>query len=416
MSIARREVEQTLRLAQDEVERDIAVLRLMLFLLTAVIGTIIHIAAWGDNIFFPVFFWSCTVVNAVMWLAVRRFGATGWLRLGGLCFEIGAPAIVCIRSLFDDPGDAQGQIYSLMILTAAMFTLQITTALRSSRAASLFAALVATAVFVGAVHFSIGMHPLLSFVVLLLLCSGYASVSMGKRVRRNLDRFARLLLLKRYLPSIAVDRVLAERMDEALSVGGQQVTVTLLSTDLRGFTAMSETLQPEQVVEQLNAYHAMMLEEVRRHGGILDKFIGDGMLAIFGLGMEDGKLTSVPDAGAQAALACARAMLQALETLNVTRAGQGLLPLRVGAGLHTGPVIAGNIGVPGHRIEFTVIGDAVNTAARLEGLTKEAGTPVLISGETSRRLSEPTGLVPRPPVTLRGKSQPLEVFMLAQLN
>lgn len=261
-----------------------------------------------------------------------------------------------------------------------------------------------------------GLHPFLIFAVLLLIFCGIASASMARRVRRNLERFARLQLLKRYLPSIAVDQVLDEQMDEALSVGGQQVTVTLMSTDLRGFTAMSEELQPEQVVEQLNAYHAMMLEEVRRHGGILDKFIGDGMLAVFGMSRMERTLTSAPDAGAQAAVSCARAMLQALERLNAARAGQGLLPLRIGVGLHTGPVIAGNIGVPGHRIEFTVIGDAVNTAARLEGLTKEAGSPVLISGETVRRMAEPAGLVPRPAVTLRGKAQPLEIFMLGELS
>jgi class 3 adenylate cyclase len=413
MSIARAEIQQTLKLAQDEAERDIAFFRLIIFSLTALIATGISLSPLGNNWFFPQFNGACVGTSAAIWLGVRRLGAVLWLRVLSVLFDIAAPSVIFYLGLIDDVGGDGRDIYSAINITAALFALMVISQLRISGITSVVCALASILALFGIFHATFGVHPFLIFTGVLFLFCGYVGWSSARRTRRSLERFARLHLLKRYLPSIAVDRVLDERMDEALSVGGQQVTVTLMSTDLRGFTAMSEALSPAQVVEQLNAYHAMMLEEVRRQGGILDKFIGDGMLAVFGLSLVEGTLTSAPDAGAQAAVACSRAMLDSLERLNATRAGQGLSPLKIGVGVHTGPVIAGNIGVPGHRIEFTVIGDAVNTAARLEGLTKEAGAPVLISGETARRLPELSGLTPRPAVTLRGKTQPLELFVLA---
>jgi adenylate cyclase len=414
VSIARTEIQQTLRLAQDEAERDIAFFRLIIFSLTSIISAGISLSPLGNNWFFPVFGAACAGTSLAIWLGVRRLGAVLWLRVLSVLFDIATPTFTFYVGIIDDVRDEGTSLYSAINITAGLFAITAISLLRGSGVTSLVCASASTLALLGVIHVTFGLHPFIVFTAVLLLFCGYVGWSASRRARRNLERFARLQLLKRYLPSIAVDRVLDERMDEALSVGGQQVTVTLMSTDLRGFTAMSEALSPEQVVEQLNAYHAMMLEEVRQQGGILDKFIGDGMLAIFGLSLVEGSLTSAPDAGARAAVACARAMLHSLERLNAARAAQGLPPLKLGVGLHTGPVIAGNIGVPGHRIEFTVIGDAVNTAARLEGLTKEAGTPVLLSAETARRLPSLSGLTPRPAVTLRGKTQPLELFALAQ--
>jgi adenylate cyclase len=147
-----------------------------------------------------------------------------------------------------------------------------------------------------------------------------------------------------------------------------------------------------------------MLEQIDRFGGSLDKFIGDGSLVVFGLS------GGAEDVGAQAAVDCAQAMLDALEGLNAQRAESGLPPLRMGLGLHTGTVVAGNIGAPGRRLEFTVIGDAVNTAARLEGATKALGRPLVISQTTVARLRDPAGLTELPPVQLRGREEALRVF------
>jgi adenylate cyclase len=197
-----------------------------------------------------------------------------------------------------------------------------------------------------------------------------------------------------------------ENPDAALALGGRLLTVTLLAADLRGFTSMSEKMSPNEVVRQLNAYHGTMLERIEEHGGALDKFIGDGILVVFGLDREAGG----GDDGAAAAVACAREMLIALDRHNVERALEGNPALRMGIGVHTGPVVAGNIGAPGRRLEFTVIGDAVNTASRLEGLTKEAATPVLISSDTVERLSVRSGLRELPAMQAKGRSEKTRVF------
>ena len=132
-------------------------------------------------------------------------------------------------------------------------------------------------------------------------------------------------------------------------------------------------------------------------------------LVVFGLPVGG---AGPPDHGATAALACARGMLGRLAEHNQERAARGLLPLQMGIGIHTGPVVAGNIGVPGRRMEFTCIGDAVNTAARLEGLTKETGAPVLVSAETASRLGPSERLRELAPLSVKGKSEPLRLYAL----
>jgi adenylate cyclase len=217
--------------------------------------------------------------------------------------------------------------------------------------------------------------------------------------------------LRRYLSPAAVERVLRANPDEALALGGELLTVTLLAADLRDFTAMSEKLSARDVVEQLNEYHGVMLEQIDRHGGLLDKFIGDGTLAVFGL--RTATPGAPPDSGASAGVACARSMRDALAALNTRRAQRGQPPLRMGVGVHTGQVIAGNIGAPGRRPEFTVIGDSVNTASRLEGLTKEAGVPVLITSATADLLPSREGLREMPDMHAKGKEQVLSVLAVA---
>ena len=130
---------------------------------------------------------------------------------------------------------------------------------------------------------------------------------------------------------------------------------------------------------------------------------------MFGMPGVDGVGPS--DHGATAAVACARGMLKALEAVNAGRASQKLQPLAMGIGIHTGSVVAGNIGA-GQRLEFTVIGDAVNTASRLEGLTKEAQCPGVVSAETAALLASTHGLRALPPMHAKGKSQALALFAL----
>lgn len=197
-----------------------------------------------------------------------------------------------------------------------------------------------------------------------------------------------------------MDEILAGRLDTARAGGACQACV--LFSDLRGFTALSEALPPEDVVALLNRYFARMTAIVHRHGGSVDKFMGDGMMAVFG----------VPNplpAPEKAALEAAHEMLAELAVLNEELAAEGRAPLDAGIGIHSGLAIAGHIGSP-ERNAFTVVGDTVNVAARLEALTKELGYPVLCSAAVAQALGLPAVLEPLGEHKLRGRQDTLALY------
>jgi adenylate cyclase len=197
----------------------------------------------------------------------------------------------------------------------------------------------------------------------------------------------------------------ALEVDE-LTTGGETRNVAVLFADLRGFTAYTSTVTPERLVAELNAYLKVMVDVVRVEGGVVDKYIGDAIMVVFGIPGADGT-------EADRAIRAARKMHEALKRHNVRREQDGLPAFRQGIGVHFGPVVAGNIGTY-DRLQYTVIGDAVNLASRLESATKERGVSTLLSAATIAGCAiPPTDVRPIEAVSLRGREAPMEVFTLA---
>jgi class 3 adenylate cyclase len=181
--------------------------------------------------------------------------------------------------------------------------------------------------------------------------------------------------LERFLPSTVVERVLS---GDALRLQGERRVVTIMFVDLRDSTQLAERLSAEEVVDVLNTYLGTFARCVFEQVGMLDKFLGDGLMAIFGA-LGDATDGAVPAARAAAS------MRSAVSRLNQQRERQGQVAMRFGIGIHTGEVVLGAIGSP-ERSDYTAIGDTVNTAARLESLCKIYGVDTVLSAESARRL------------------------------
>jgi adenylate cyclase len=193
--------------------------------------------------------------------------------------------------------------------------------------------------------------------------------------RRVRDTFAR------FVPEQVVGQVL-EQTDEDLRLAGRRMEVTVLFSDIRGFTTFSEGRDPAEVLDILNRYHEEMTDAVMEHGGTLITFIGDGIMAVFGAPIEQ-------DDHADRAFTVANEMIETrLPRVNEWMTDQGVgHQFQIGIGLNSGPVMAGNLGSQ-QRLEYTLIGDTVNTAARLEGMTKGSGHSIFVADSTRELLSE----------------------------
>ena len=207
-------------------------------------------------------------------------------------------------------------------------------------------------------------------------------------------------LFSRYVSKDVFDQVLA---NPALAeLGGRRRTMSVLFSDMRGFTAMTERGDPEALVAQLNEYFSRMVEVVFEQKGTVDKFVGDMVMALFGAPLDD------PD-HADHAVATAVEMVKALEVLNARWRAEGRPELGIGIGVNSGEMIAGNIGSASIR-SYTVIGDAVNLGARLESLNKDKGTTIIISAATVALLKTPPPMRPLGSVVVKGKSVAVEIF------
>jgi class 3 adenylate cyclase len=196
-----------------------------------------------------------------------------------------------------------------------------------------------------------------------------------------------------------------EILNGRVSLGGQAVEVTVLFSDLRDFTPWVESQEPADVVRDLNAYFSEMEEAIREHHGLVLQFIGDEIEAVFGAPVRRAD-------HADLAVAAAVEMRRRLGAWNAARAAAGRPVLRHGIGIHTGRVLAGNIGSP-ERLSYALVGDAVNLASRIQDATKEAGADILLSGVTRERLATPVPLRGLPALRVKGKTAEVPVYAVA---
>jgi len=202
----------------------------------------------------------------------------------------------------------------------------------------------------------------------------------------------------KYMTAAVMDHLLGGKV----ALGGESLRVTVLFTDIRGFTTISEHMDPQHLVALLNEYFTEMVNIVMEEGGVVDKYIGDAIMAVFGAPV------SKPGDAVNAVRAAVR-MRQALQDLNGRLATRGQPPLKTGIGIHTGDVVAGNIGSE-RRMEYTVIGDAVNLASRLESNTKVLGVNVLISQDTYEVTKSAVETRPVREIVVKGRNQTVMTY------
>lgn len=232
-----------------------------------------------------------------------------------------------------------------------------------------------------------------------LLAVGALMVINHRRMRQMFLELRRRDNLTRFLSPEVAERVM-QLGDSPLQPVQREVTV--LFSDIRSFTAMSERMLPREVLGFLDDYFAQMTQVVKGHDGVVNKFLGDGMLAVWG----------VPERLENHALGAVRAaldMLKVVEEMNGARVAQGQVPFEIGIGIHSGTVAAGMLGGADQH-EYTVIGDAVNVASRVEGLTKTYGVRVLVTDTTWSQVRERVQGSFIASEEIRGRTEPVELY------
>ena len=227
---------------------------------------------------------------------------------------------------------------------------------------------------------------------------GQLGTSLNEMAKGLQERDRMKDVFGRYIATQISDKILKGEMD----LVGEMRNVTILFSDIRNFTTMAEELSPPQVVAFLNNYFSEMVEAVFEQGGVLDKFMGDGMMAVFG------SLGDQPDHPRRAVLAALR-MKALLAKINGERAMAGKPPIAIGVGIHTDDVIVGNIG-SNKRLEYTVIGDGVNTTSRVQTLNKQFGTTLLITQPTYDAVKDYFECRLMPDAQLRGKTKTFSFY------
>ena len=219
--------------------------------------------------------------------------------------------------------------------------------------------------------------------------SGLAKKQLRDQQREMVRRFA-------------TSEVADDMQQSGFALGGRHVNATVMFSDIRGFTSLVEQQSPDETIELLNNYYALMFDAISSNGGVVNQMIGDGLMAVFGapLPLED---------HSAAAVRAAQEMIEMVEMLSLDRVAQGRPEIRIGVGIATGEMVAGYTGTQ-HRATYTCIGDTVNRAARLEAHTKVVQRWILIDDHARAELGEGFELTSLGGITFKGKSEVVEVF------
>ena len=339
---------------------------------------------------------TCISCLVLIWVTQRQY----WR--GTKFVTISLDYVLVTSLLLFDPTVSQNpQVLPWMALVAGLFVYSYNL-LRFSVAGTLYAGAQAVAMFC---YFAIACNvadfvPML-FAFMMLLTIGLIVTISNLRMMREAN--ARLMMERFLAPELVSELLTAKTLPVS---GGKSQRITLLFADIRSFTAMAEKHSPERVVGFLNDYLSTMTEIIFAHNGTVDKFIGDAVMAFFGAPRPTEK-------DEENALRAAAAMTRALPEIATRH--PGMSPLAIGIGIHTGEAIVGNIGSE-RRLDYTAIGDSVNLASRIEGLTKRYGCGILLSEATRARL--PAGGLPGIAlreidlVAVKGKAQPTLIYEL----
>ena len=336
---------------------------------------------------------------------VHATSASGDELMGGA--EVQANAIW--TAMHDFPIKSAPTWFRILILILLALVAPLA-CLKLSPFRALLVALAVGALYVGFAQFAFDqgwivpiVYPLLALAVSAVGCVAVGSVLEAFERERMRDLFGR------FVPEQVVDEVLAQTEDGRF-LGGKIRLCTMMFTDLRGFTTFSESRKADEVIEILNYYFGEISQAVFDHGGTLVSYLGDGMMSVFGAPLEQ------PDHADRAVAAARDIILERLPRVNQWIRDQGYGEgFRMGIGLNSGEIMTGNIGSE-RRMEYTTIGDPVNTASRLEGMTKGTPFPVFIS-DTTRELmqAEPEDLVYVAELEVRGRAEKVKVWSLRGL-
>jgi adenylate cyclase len=370
--------------------------------------------------------WAAIVlaIGAIYEFQVRRFFGyfikldrqpPAFARYGNALFETSLPTfLIAVFATFVDPVQALVNPISFMY-----FLFIILATLRLDFGLCLFTGAVAALEYVGLVFLyldrlpplseetlatSLPMQLVKSFIFFLAgVIAGLVSLEIKKRFVRTITLLEERTEILHVFGQHVSPEVVTRLLNQPGEIDSETRYVCVMFLDIRNFTTFSENKSPAEVVNYLNTLFESMIDSVNRHRGIINKFLGDGFMAVFGAPLSDGQ-------DCQNAVAAAREMLAQVEQLCAT--GQ-IQPTRIGIGLHAGEAITGNVG-SSQRKEYTIIGDTVNLASRIEQLNKQYSSQLLVSEEVWNKVKEQIleGIA-LDPVQVKGRQAPVSIFKLA---